>query len=57
MQNLETDKGILEERCAQLEFDLAESQANANVMANVDTTGECHFPFLPIFSCNKPICD
>ena len=47
MQNLEQDKSALEEKVQglevqvhSLEASLQESQANANIMANIDTSGE-----------------
>ncbi len=46
MQNLEQDKSVLEEKVQSLEStvhsleaSLQESQANANIMANIDTSG------------------
>ncbi len=40
MHNLEQDKQSLKQRVAQLELALTESQTNANIMSNVDTSGD-----------------
>ena len=38
--NLEQDKKLLEQRVEQLELAVSEAQANANLMANIDTSGD-----------------
>ena len=42
-QKLETENQSLEQRVNQLESRLKESQANANITSNVDTSGMCLF--------------
>lgn len=41
LQNAEQDKKNLQQQVQHLETSLAESQANANIMSNVDATGLC----------------
>ena len=40
LQNVTHEKQLLEEKVADLEFALAESEANANVTDNIDTSGK-----------------
>ncbi len=40
VQSLEQEKAILKERVTKLELTVAESQANANVVSNIDITGD-----------------
>ena len=39
MQNLEQDKKSLEQKVVKLEASLQESQTNANILSNIDTSG------------------
>ena len=44
MQNLEQDKKSLERKVVKLEASLQESQTNANILSNIDTSGR-YIPF------------
>ena len=44
MQNLEQDKKSLEQKVVKLEASLQESQTNANILRNIDTSGR-YLPF------------
>ena len=39
VQNLEQDKKSLEQKVVKLEASLQESQTNANILSNIDTSG------------------
>ena len=43
MQNLEQDKKSLEQKVVKLEASLQESQTNANILSNIDTSGRYFF--------------